>query len=151
MTGLGFVGNVIEHKITSLLIISSSHLTAYSIHKCSVYRGLVFLRDMHSCYRFDHGCRVISYYTIVQSLWLSGTISRWHFCDHYKCWDLISLIIFQMLHLTFLLLNYGRTYIFRIEISIMPFKFKIIMSIHDFFDILRTIWAIKQESRICVR
>ncbi len=30
MTGLEFVGNVIEHKVTSLLINSSTHLTAHS-------------------------------------------------------------------------------------------------------------------------
>lgn len=67
MTGLEFVGNVIEHKVTSLLIISSTHLIAHST-KCSVYRGLVCLRDMYSYSQFDHGCRVMSYYTIVQSL-----------------------------------------------------------------------------------
>jgi len=42
------------------------------------------------------------------------------------------------------------THIFRIEISIMPFKFKIIMSIHDFFEILRTIWVIKlKKPNLC--
>lgn len=30
MTGLEFVENVIEHKVTSLLITSSTHLTAHS-------------------------------------------------------------------------------------------------------------------------
>lgn len=64
MTGLEFVGNVIEHKVTSLLIISSTHLTAHSTN-CSVYRGLVCLRDMYGCYRPSMQSDVMLYYCAV--------------------------------------------------------------------------------------